>query len=195
MTVFRCFRQLPQVLLALLVFAAGPLAAQGFEVGAIAAQLPQFKPEGLSYKGPGLQAAVDLSGSSRRGFQLRGGFQRHTAGLAQVDLAGLGLQGFYGSEAMETHAMLGLEARYERVSTARVGTTHARVWVRGGLGFRGIIVPLLPFNIFFITNGDDRIVPFTRIEYALPLWKREVRGLEMPSAELSLQIGLRFNLD
>lgn len=147
-------------------------------------------------KGPGFQAAVDIWGADYWGVQIRGGFQWQTCDTARADLATLGLQGQVWMDGMLCHAVLGLEARSETISNAPLETSYGRMWARVGLGFRGIFIPLPgSFGSIHFALGDHTIVPFTRYEWALPLTTRRAPGLVLPSSELSVQVGVRFNVE
>ena len=174
----------------------GTLArAQGIEIGASFAQQRPALPSGREAAGPGLHLAWDLGEPGRFPTQLTVGYARLTVDGTRRDLLGLGLQQAWWSNRYDGHALLGLEARGERLVGPRGPVSYARGWARAGLGFRGILVPLFPWDAAYLLRGNDRFVPFTRIELAVPLWKRAASPAPPPSWELSLQLGLRLNLD
>ncbi|MBI3131041.1 MAG: hypothetical protein HYZ13_06755 [Acidobacteria bacterium] len=174
----------------------GTLArAQGLEIGASFAQQRPALPSGREAAGPGLQLAWDLGEPGRLPTQLTVSYARLTVDATKRDLLGVGLQQAWWSERFDGHALLGLEARVERLEGPRGSVTFGRAWARAGLGFRGILVPLFPWDAAYLLRGNDRFVPFTRIQLAVPLWKRAATPAPPPSWELSLQLGLRLNLD
>ncbi len=168
---------------------------QGLEFGVSYALQRPALPSGHEPSGVGFHGAWDLSDPGRFRTQLRASYARPAADRATHDMLAFGLQQAWWSEGQEGHALLALEARAERLGEAGASVTYLRAWARGGLGFRGILVPLLPWNTGFVARGSERFVPFTRVELAVPLWKRSAPGFVPPNWELSLHLGLRMNLD
>ncbi|MDP2875656.1 MAG: hypothetical protein Q8O00_05680 [Holophaga sp.] len=171
-----------------------PCRAQGFELGLSYART-QVNVDGHESKGPGLQAALDFGEIGRARFQVCGGFERLTIESTTTAMSNLGIQCSIWSQEYQGHALLALEARSEHLSTPSETQGYGRAWLRGGIGFRGIIVPLFPFKTAYFAQGTETVVPFTRIEYAVPLWKRDLTGVATPTWELRMQAGVRFNLD
>jgi hypothetical protein len=182
------------IFLSILGVSGFPCLAQGFDLGLSYAQAPTST-QNRDYRGPGAQLAVDLGDPDRLRIQLCGGFQHFTIGESEADLASVGVQGAVWSQDQNGHLLLALEARGERISGPDRSTTYGRLWLRCGAGFRGIIVPLYPWKAAFLARGSDRVVPFTRVEISVPLWKTEPMALEAPRWEARIQLGLRFNLD
>jgi hypothetical protein len=168
--------------------------AQGFDLGLSYAQAPTSTQK-QDYRGPGAQLAVDLGDPDRLRLQFCSGFQHLTRGQTTADMASVGIQGAVWSQDQNGHLLLALEARGERLSDLDRNTAYGRLWLRCGAGFRGILVPLYPWKAAFLAKGSDRIVPFTRVEMSVPLWKTEPVGLEAPRWEARIQLGLRFNLE
>ncbi|WP_257307560.1 hypothetical protein [Geothrix campi] len=177
-----------------LLLATSSSKAQGFDIGLTYAQT-QVIIQGHESNGPGIQAALDFGEIGRTQFQVCGGFEQIAVESTKTVMGNLGFQCTVWSQGHEGHALLALEARSEHFSDPNETSTFGRLWLRGGIGFRGVIIPLLPFNTAFLARGTERVVPFTRIEYAVPLWKRELVGLTPPTWEVRLQVGLRLNLD
>jgi hypothetical protein len=163
-----------------LLLAVSPLGAQGLDLGLTYART-QVSVRTNESKGPGLQGAVDVGEAGRLRFQVCGGFERLGVAGTYADLGNLGVQCAAWSPAYEVHALLALEARSEHLSSPTEASTYGRLWLQGGLGFRGVIVPLFPFKTFFLARGSDRIVPITRIEYAVPLSTRHPASLTPPT--------------
>jgi len=177
-----------------LVIAVAPCSAQGFDLG-VSYSRTQVMVNNNESKGPGLHGAIDFSELGRSKIQLCFGYERLETARTTTDMANLGLQCEVWSPGHEGQAVLALESRVERLYDTPGSSTYGRLWVRGGLGFRGIIVPLFPFKTAVLVKGTERIVPFTRLEYAVPVTKRQLDGFTSPTWELRLQIGLRMNLD
>lgn len=169
--------------------------AQGLDVAISYSQQRPALPAGHEPSGIGVHGAWDLGEPDRFKTQLRASYARLGADRATRDLLSFGLQQAWWSEGHEGHALLAVEARTERLREADSSLTYVRAWARGGLGFRGILVPLPPWGTAFLARGSERFVPFTRVELAVPLWKRRAPSLAPPTWELSLQLGLRMNLD
>ncbi len=126
--------------------------------------------------------------------------------------AGGGLQTSWWSGNHGLQAALGTELRVERYegrSSLASGPSPlegraawmVRPWVRGQVGFRGIIIPLeAPWGDLLagLTQGGRYTHPFTRVEVAVPLWHEggtgpggDLRHMA-PRYEISLQLGMRF---
>lgn len=174
--------------------ASSPCTAQGFDIGVSYARTQVMVHHNES-KGPGLHGAIDFNDMGRAKLQFCFGYERLETARTTTDMANLGIQFEIWSPRQEGQAVLALEGRAERLYDTPGNSTYGRIWLRGGLGFRGIILPLFPFKSAVLVTGSERIVPFTRIEYSVPITKRDLPGFTTPSWELRLQMGLRFNLD
>ncbi len=174
--------------------ASSPCTAQGFDIG-VSYSRTQVMVNNNESKGPGLHGAIDFNEVGRAKLQFCFGYERLETALTTTDMGSIGIQCEIWSPGHEGQAVLALENRVERLYDTPGNSTYGRVWVRGGLGFRGIIIPLFPFKTTVLVTGTERIVPFTRLEYSVPITKRELTGFTAPTWELRLQIGIRFNLD
>ena len=127
--------------------------------------------------------------------------------------AGLGWQRSWWTEYHGAQAALGAELRAERYqghSSLAGGPSPlshdqawmVRPWVRAQVGFRGILIPVVPVQasefLLWLTQGGTYTHPFTRLEVAVPLWNQGGEGpggllrQMAPRWEISLQFGMRF---
>ncbi len=139
--------------------------------------------------------------------------QRGSSQSLQYAMAGAGWQRSWWTEEHDAQAALGTELRLEQYgghSSLAGGPSPlegerawlARPWVRGQVGFRGILIPFLPHPaeglLAFLTRGGSYTHPFTRLELALPLWHQGGEGPRgllrqmAPRWEASVQFGMRF---
>lgn len=127
--------------------------------------------------------------------------------------SGLGLQRSWWSEHHGAQAALGAELRVERYQghdslaagrSPLMGnqTWMVRPWLRGQVGFRGLLIPLpAPGTevLAWLTMGGRYTHPFTRLELAVPLWHEGGIGpggslrQMAPRWEASVQFGMRFS--
>ncbi len=202
----------------LLLLLACPLHADGVEAALGLGILPTRQER---TGGPGGDTATALQ--LRVGWDRSPSYTRMTQWQAQVqsgsnhDLgfitAGGGLQQSWWSEHHGVQAALGAELRLERYegrSSLASGPSPldgqtawmVRPWVRGQVGFRGILLPLGWYNaadlLAALTQGGRYTHPFTRLEVAVPLWHQggEGPGGDLrhmaPRYEISVQFGMRF---
>ena len=130
----------------------------------------------------------------------------------RYSVAGAGWQHSWWSEYHGVQAALGAELRVEQYSghsslvsgpspLAGNQVLLVRPWLRGQVGFRGILLPL-PYPaaelLGVLTQGGTYTHPFTRLEVAVPLWQQGGTGPSgllrqtAPRWEASLQFGMRF---
>lgn len=146
--------------------------------------------------GPSFRAAWDLSGADRFRLQVEGGWMRNAYREARQDSTLLGLRGSWWSPEGDGHALFGVEFRGERVGSPGVeAVTRGRLWARAGLGFRGILVPLFPWDTAMTLRGTARFIPFTRVVAGWGLGSGVQSGPAHSNREFGLEIGLRINLD
>jgi hypothetical protein len=128
-------------------------------------------------------------------------------------MAGAGWQRSWWSEYHGAQAALGAELRAERYrghNSLASGPSPldgdqawmVRPWLRAQVGFRGILIPLLPIQasdlLIWLTQGGTYTHPFTRLEVAVPLWHQGGEGTSgllrqmAPRWEASAQFGMRF---
>ncbi|MDP1831215.1 MAG: hypothetical protein Q8K67_04075 [Geothrix sp.] len=193
-----------------------PLAADGLEVAL-----------GMAV-GPTSRTAAPYSGNSTTGLQIRAGWdsslsytridqwqalaQRGSNENLDYDIAGAGWQRSWWTERHGAQVALGVELRGERYQgkdSLVAGPSPlpqdqawiVRPWIRGQVGFRGILIPLPEPGgrlLGWLTQGGRYSHPFTRLEVAVPLWHQGGGGPQgllrrmAPRWEACLQFGMRF---
>lgn len=193
------------------------LRADGLECALGLGVLPTAKGGPTHPDGDAITALqVRLGGDHSSSYQQMTQWQVQAQSGSSSDLgftsAGGGLQQSWWSSNHGFEAALGTELRVERFegrSSLAQGLSPldgtvawmVRPWVRGHLGFRGILLPLgRPSTdlLAWLTQGGRYSHPFTRIEVALPLWNQGGSGTAgalrhmAPRYEFSLQFGMRF---
>jgi hypothetical protein len=200
-----------------LVLLSLPLRADGLEFALGLGILPTTQrgpayPDGDPATALQLRLGWDRSPSYLRMTQWQ--FQAQSGSNADLRFAttGAGLQRSWWSRNHGFEGAVGTELRVERyVGRSSLGEGPSpldgqvawmvRPWLRGQMGFRGILIPLgRPSTdlLALLTQGGHYSHPFTRLEVALPLWNEGGPGLagelrhRAPRYEISIQFGMRF---
>ena len=193
-----------------------PLRADGLEV-ALGLAVGPTNPGAAPHLGDNttalqLRAGWDSSLSYTRIDQWQALAQRGSNENLKYDIAGAGWQRSWWTERHGAQAALGVELRGERYQgkdsldagpspLTRDQAWIVRPWIRGQVGFRGILIPLPePGGRLFawLTQGGRYSHPFTRLEVAVPLWHQGGEGpggllrQMAPRWEGSVQFGIRF---
>lgn len=199
------------------VLVVSPLLADGVETALGLGILPTRQggpgaPGGDAATALQLRIGWDHAPSDRRmaqGQVLAQSGSSHDLRFVQV---GGGMQLSAWTEHHGLQAALGAELRAERYEgrsslasgpspLAGQAAWMVRPWIRGQVGFRGIVIPLeSPWGDLLagLTQGGRYTHPFTRVDVAFPLWHEGGTGAGgdlrhmAPRYELSLQLGMRF---
>ena len=191
--------------------ADGIEASVGLAIGATT-QGPTPGSKGDNTDGLQLRVGWDHSPSQWQMDQWQALAQNGSSSDLRYTVAGAGWQHSWWSEYHGAQAALGAELRAEQYTghsslvsgpspLAGNQVLMVRPWVRGQVGFRGILIPFLPDAgrlLAFLTQGGTYTHPFTRLEVALPLWHQGGTGPSgllrqmAPRWEASLQFGMRF---
>lgn len=200
-----------------LLFLSVPLRADGLEF-ALGLGILNTTQGGPAYPGgdPATALQLRIGGDHSPSYLRMTQWQFQAQSGSNADLrfttAGGGLQRSWWSRNHGFEGALGTELRVERYEGhASLGEGPSpldgqvawmvRPWLRGQIGFRGILIPLhRPSTdlLALLTRGGHYSHPFTRLEVAVPLWNQGGTGpagalLHMaPRFEISIQFGMRF---
>jgi hypothetical protein len=209
-------RVLPRLLLAPILMVS-PLLGDGVETALGLGILPTRQggpgdPGGDAATALQLRIGWDHAPSYRRMAQWQVQAQSGSNHDLRFIQAGGGIQESWWTENHGLQAALGAELRAERYAgrsslasgpspLAGQAAWMVRPWIRGQVGFRGIVIPLEGAwgdLLARLTQGGRYTHPFTRVEVAVPLWHEGGTGAGgdlrhmAPRYEISLQLGMRF---